>query len=199
MIEVSLMVIFSLISKLDQRIFESPEQSQEVEEESEPQAQNNLPEVSDENLNIISPIGMNNLIRSVSPNRSNYQHSLIPNQNRISNQYTSFHTLSESVEEEFDEDASGSSIRFERIISVSIDAPNIGLLSIEQIGMLENIFDIAFDFENFMRNFLENFPRMEQLLERELGNLSIQDRDLNRSPSQRAIENLPNVEINRGH
>ena len=143
------------------------------------------------------------LHRSVTPHRINFDNSLEQPQ-PVANRYTMGHAVEQEIEEieedeESESERSATTIRFERTISVSIEAPNAELLTQEQFSRLEQIFDDAFDFNRFMRNFLDNFPRMEELLRRELSNLNLNERTRAITPSAESISQLPEVEISRRH
>lgn len=105
------------------------------------------------------------------------------------------------IEEDEDESESNdenSTIRFERVISVSIQAPSLGLISGEQFRRLERIFDNAFNFDHFIQNFLDNFQRTEELLANEISALNFGraiEEEKTQTPTQEAINQLPEVEI----
>jgi hypothetical protein len=106
------------------------------------------------------------------------------------------HIIEESEDESQSNDVN-STIRFERVISVSIQAPALGLISGEQFNRLERIFDNAFNFDIFIQNFLENFQRTEELLANELSELTFgrEEEEKTPIPSQEAVAQLPEVEI----
>ncbi|CAI2372531.1 unnamed protein product [Moneuplotes crassus] len=145
----------------------------------------------------INPFGeLNRLIRTITPNR--IDENRIERRQETQQRYTFGNNwvLDENSENESESD--GTTLRFERTIAVSIDAPNAELLSQDQFLRLQEIFEEAFDFQNFVTNFSQSFSRIDQILENELGNMSInaQNRQV---PTQEAIDELPQVTLSKRH
>lgn len=118
------------------------------------------------------------------------------NGHRYTLQHDVRHQADDTESEE--EVKSPTTIRFKRTITVSIDAPRAELLTIEQFDRLERIFDDAFNFRNFMANFMDNFPRMEEMLQNELDRFNLNDSESN-GLSLEAIAQLPEVIITERH
>jgi len=112
------------------------------------------------------------------------------------------HNINNEIQEAEDESdsADATTIKFERTISVSIDVADAEVLDEEQFRRLERIFEDAFDFNSFMSNFLENFPRMEELLENEISQLNLDEvSEVVEVPTQEAIDGLPQIRVTRRH
>jgi hypothetical protein len=140
---------------------------------------------------------INRLIRSLTPNRVN--NDRIQGGGDRGQRYTMGNNRRPAVSDS-ESESEGTTIRFERTIRVSIDAPNADLLTEDQFQQLERIFEQAFNFSQFMSNFLQNFSQIDQILGDGLQGMTIQNGDPAQIvPTQEAIDALPEVEISRQH